>query len=151
MPRPGQQGLASPDAVVAAARCWIGTPYHHQASLKGVGTDCLGLVRGVWRDLYGVEAEDVSPYSRDWGEVNGNETLLAAAGRHLLVQGPGEPVPGDVLVFRMRPEAIAKHAAVMATTTTMVHAVEDRAAAEVPFNMWWRRRLVARFAFPGIT
>ena len=28
---------------------WIGTPYRHQASLKGVGCDCLGLVRGVWR------------------------------------------------------------------------------------------------------
>lgn len=31
--------------IVAAARGWIGTPYLHQASLKGVGTDCLGLVR----------------------------------------------------------------------------------------------------------
>ena len=34
-------------AVVAHARAWIGTPYHHQASHIGVGTDCLGLIRGV--------------------------------------------------------------------------------------------------------
>ena len=46
---------------VAAARLWTGTPYHHQASLRGVGCDCLGLVRGVWRDLYGAEPETVPP------------------------------------------------------------------------------------------
>ena len=41
--------------IVATARSWLGTPYHHQASLRGVGCDCLGLVRGVWRELYGDE------------------------------------------------------------------------------------------------
>ena len=35
------------------AYSWIGTPYRHQASRKGVGCDCLGLVLGVWRELYG--------------------------------------------------------------------------------------------------
>ena len=35
--------------IVRLARSWIGTPYHHQASVRGVGTDCIGLVRGVWR------------------------------------------------------------------------------------------------------
>ena len=34
------------DAIVAAARTWIGTPYEHQASCRGAGTDCLGLLRG---------------------------------------------------------------------------------------------------------
>ena len=37
--------------LVAAARGWIGTPYVHQASCKGAGADCLGLVRGVWREI----------------------------------------------------------------------------------------------------
>jgi len=32
--------------IVVETRDWIGTPYRHQASLKGVGCDCLGLVRG---------------------------------------------------------------------------------------------------------
>ena len=57
------------DLVVAEARSWIGTPYQHQASLKGVGCDCLGLVRGVWRALYGEEPEHVPAYSRDWAEA----------------------------------------------------------------------------------
>ena len=37
--------------VVTAAREWIDTPFHHQARLKGVGVDCVGLVIGVAREL----------------------------------------------------------------------------------------------------
>ena len=69
--------------IVAEARAWIGTPYRHQASLAGVGADCLGLVRGVWRGLNGRDAEAPPPYSRDWAEALGEETLIAAADRHL--------------------------------------------------------------------
>lgn len=134
------------DAVVAAARAWIGTPYHHQ----GVGADCLGLIRGVWRDLYGVDAEQPPGYSRDWGEASGEETLIAAASRHLVPKFRSALAPGDVLVFRMRSGAIAKHAAILATPTTMIHAMEDRRAAEIPFGAWWQRRLAVVFAFPGI-
>ena len=43
--------------VVAIARDWIGTPYRNQASMKGAGADCLGLIRGVWRALYGQEPQ----------------------------------------------------------------------------------------------
>ena len=39
--------------ILSEARDWLGTPYRHQASLKGAGCDCLGLVRGVWRALEG--------------------------------------------------------------------------------------------------
>jgi NlpC/P60 family putative phage cell wall peptidase len=138
------------DAVVTAARTWIGTPYHHQASVKGIGADCLGLIRGVWRDLYGDEAERPPAYSRDWGEVSGEETLLAAATRHLVARSKVQPQPGDVLIFRMRGGAIAKHAAILATPGTMVHAAEHRRAAEVAYGAWWRRRLAAVFSFPGI-
>lgn len=140
----------SRDAVVAAARTWIGTPYHHQASLRGVGADCLGLIRGVWRDIYGDEAETPPGYSRDWGEVSGTETLIEAAMRHMIARGTAAPAPGDVLVFRMRVGAIAKHAAILATPATMIHAIEHRRSAEVPFTPYWRRRLAAVFAFPGI-
>jgi len=69
---------------VLEARRWIGTPYVHQASLLGAGTDCLGLVRGVWRALLGPEPEAPPPYTPDWAEAQGRETLLEAAGRWLV-------------------------------------------------------------------
>jgi cell wall-associated NlpC family hydrolase len=42
--------------VVAAAHRWLGTPYHDQASVRGVGCDCLGLARGAWREVVGPES-----------------------------------------------------------------------------------------------
>ena len=71
----------SADQIVQSAREWIGTPYRHQASVRGAGADCLGLVRGVWRTLYGREPEIVPAYSYDWSEVQGKERLWAAAAR----------------------------------------------------------------------
>ena len=100
--------------IVALARAWIGTPYHHQASVRGIGTDCVGLVRGVYRELYGEEAEAPAAYSRDWAEGQGRETLLEAARRHLIEIPKSDARPGDVLVFRYRARSLAKHAAIMA-------------------------------------
>jgi NlpC/P60 family putative phage cell wall peptidase len=100
------------DTIIAAARSWIGTPYHHQASLKRVGCDCLGLIRGVWRELQGPEPEALPPYTRDWGDATGSEPLLAAAARHLVPVATIEAMPGDVIVFRMR-AGVAKHAGIL--------------------------------------
>ena len=143
--------LYTRDDIVAEARCWIGTPYHHQASTLGIGTDCLGLVRGVWRALHGAEAEAVPAYARDWAEATGAETMLAAARRHLVECGHGAAAPGDVLIFRYRATAVAKHIAILTGPHAMIHAIEGRAVAEVPLGAWWRRRLVAAFSFPGIS
>ncbi len=73
-------------AIVAEARAWIGTPYRHQASLKGIGCDCLGLLRGVWRDVLGPEPETPPPYSAAWAESAPEraDPLVAAARRHLV-------------------------------------------------------------------
>jgi NlpC/P60 family putative phage cell wall peptidase len=135
--------------IVRLARAWVGTPYHHQASLRGAGTDCLGLVRGVWRELYGREAETPPPYSRDWAEASGRETMLEAAARHMVPLAPAEASAGHVVVFRLRPGTVAKHAAILSGAHDMIHAMEGCAVSEVKLAAWWRRRLAAVFAFPG--
>lgn len=137
--------------VVRIARGWIGTPYHHQACVKGVGCDCLGLVRGVWRELYGHEAEPPPGYSRDWAEASGEETLLAAAARHLVAIDVRDAHAGDVIVFRLRAGLAAKHTAILTSQATFVHAMEGTAVADVPLGTWWRRRIAGAFSFPGIT
>ncbi|OWJ78959.1 peptidase [Haematobacter genomosp. 1] len=132
--------------VVAAARLWLGTPYRHQASCRGAGADCLGLIRGVWRDLCGPEPEAPPAYTPDWGETGRQEVLWSAATRHLIplaaspldasplgsgllatgllatglpepgLPEPGLPEPGDVLLFRLRTGGIAKHLGIAAET-----------------------------------
>lgn len=136
--------------VVCVARSWIGTPYHHQASLRGVGTDCLGLVRGVWRELYGDEPERAEPYSRDWS-ASGEETLLAAARRNFAELDPADAKQGDVVVFRYRAGLPAKHCGVLTGDECFVHALEGAAVCEVAFSPWWRRRVAGVFRFPGVS
>ncbi|MGE0627344.1 MAG: NlpC/P60 family protein [Hyphomicrobiaceae bacterium] len=137
--------------IVELARGWIGTPYHHQASVRGAGADCLGLVRGVWREFYGFDAETPPPYTRDWAEATGEETLLAAAYRHLERTEPANAQAGDVLVFRLRRGLVAKHAAIMTSSSSFVHAMEGGPATEVALSGWWLRRIAGAFSFPGIS
>lgn len=139
----------SVDDVVRAARGWIGTPYHHQASVRGVGTDCLGLVRGVWRELTGATGEEPPAYAPDWAEATGDETLLAAAHRHLVQRSGGLVEAGNVLVFRYRRGLVAKHVGIATGPASFIHAAEGRPVAEVALSPWWRRRIAGVFAFPG--
>ena len=160
-------------SIITETRSWIGTPYRHQASLKGVGCDCLGLVRGVWRELIGGEPERAPPYGRDWAEASGEETFARAARTHLIEVEPAQVLPGDVLLFRYAPRYPAKHAAIVTSLgddlvgtpvptpdqvrgrlfpdlALMVHAHDGAQVAEVAIAPWWRRRLAYAFRFPGV-
>lgn len=136
--------------IVAEARRWIGTPYCHQASCWGAGCDCLGLIRGVWRAFHGTEPEAAPPYSPDWAEATGEETLLGAARRHLREVPAGSAAAGDVLIFRMGMGVPAKHCGVQTGDGTLVHAYWGRSVTETRLTPWWSRRAVAAFAFPGL-
>lgn len=141
---------ARPD-IVAAARGWIGTPYLHQCSTKGAGTDCLGLLRGVWREMLGAEPQAVPAYSPDWSEASGNEALLQAGMRWLLPKGLNDEAEGDVLLFRMRPGAVAKHlgfAGRIGANASFIHAYSGHGVIETALSAPWRRKIVARFQFP---
>ena len=137
--------------VVALARGWLGTPYVHQASARGAGCDCLGLIRGVWRELYGAEPEPMPAYTPDWGEAGGNEHLAGGAARHLL-PAEGPPAPGEVLLFRMREGAVAKHLGILSAAgpaAAFIHAYDRHGTVESPLSGPWAARIAGRFRFPG--
>jgi NlpC/P60 family putative phage cell wall peptidase len=142
---------ADPEHAIAAARGWRGTPYHDQASVRGVGCDCLGLVRGVWRELYGPEPMPIPPYSRDWGETGTREPLAEAA-RDVMLELPVEAIapPGALLLFRMRTGAVAKHCGIVTGRERFIHAYERTGVVEVPLDAAWRRRAAFVFLFPAL-
>ncbi len=113
----------------ARARRWVGTPYVHQAACRGAGCDCLGLVRGLWREAFGTEPELVPPYSADWSEPQNDELLWQAAARLLRpVEIPAMGI-GHVILFRMRAGAVAKHLGIAGSTGTACSADRECTAA----------------------
>lgn len=142
-------------AAIAAARGWIGTPYVHGASARGAGADCLGLLRGVWREIYGVEPERPGPYAASWSEPDRDETLWRAAERHMRALDADAARPGDVALMRMRDGAAARHLGLLAEdgggAPTLIHAYSGRGVVESSLGSAWRRRIVAVFRLPGRT
>lgn len=135
------------DLVVSEARRWLGTPYRHQASALGAGCDCLGLLRGVWLEIFG-DAPDVPPYSPDWDEVAGKDVLLAAARDLLIEQELSALDVGHVLLFRMRQGAVAKHLGIYGGQDRFIHAYSGHGVVESALSTPWRRRIAGIFAFP---
>ena len=142
--------MARGQEALVVAQGWLGTPYHHQASTQGAGADCLGLLRGVWRALYGAEPEVIPPYTADWSEASSREDLLAAAHRILRPAGP-EWALGDVLVFRMRANSVAKHLGLVSAvgpSPRFIHAYSGHGVVDVALTAPWQRRIAARLTFP---
>lgn len=143
--------------IADAARAWIGTPYVHQAAAKGQGTDCLGLVRGLYAELCGSEPEAPPPYTPDWNETRASEEPLLSAARRHLRQPPlscgrerGAARPGQVLIFRIMTDGPAKHCGVAVGPDRFVHAYAGRAVVESWLSRWWIERLAGVFEFPGV-
>ncbi len=85
-------------AIVSEARSWVGTPYHHQADVKGAGVDCGMLLVRVFVDSGMCEPFDPRPYADDWYLHRAEEKYLGFVfDRTRQVQ---DAQPGDVIVFK---------------------------------------------------
>ena len=76
------------------------------------------------------------------GLTSEERALLIEGGADLEAHVGGEDDP----VVR----TAAKHAAILASPVTMIHAVEGAPVAEVPYGRWWRRRVAGVFSFQGL-
>jgi NlpC/P60 family putative phage cell wall peptidase len=131
--------------VAGAARPWLGTPYRHRAATIGAGCDCLGLIRGVWRTLYGSEPAEIPNYR---AEGNDGAGLRDAAERYLLRAHDIDV--GRVVLFRLGRHTAPRHCGIMVTPTRFVHAQERLGVVEANLTDGWRKRVVAVFEFPEI-
>ena len=134
-------------AVVAAAQAFLGTPYRHRASMPGAGCDCLGLLRGVWRALYGREPMALPAYRADLRDPL-NAGALRQAAETLLYAETGPLAVGQVLLFRLRGAMEPKHCGILVSPTRFIHAQERLGVVEANLTEAWARRVSARFVFP---
>ncbi|MEN0088680.1 MAG: peptidase P60 [Pseudomonadota bacterium] len=139
-------------AIVDEAVAWIGTPYSHQASLQGVGCDCLGLVRGVWRKVYGEEPEAAPPYTQDLDEALDAGHLQRAAHRHFEVTDV--IANGTLVLLRWHPSLPAKHLGIVETagqagaSPAFIHAHNHIGVCRARLEGAWTRRMAGLFDFP---
>lgn len=129
--------------IVAEAREWIGTPFIHQQSAKGVGCDCIGLVRGV-ADHFNIAYTMPEDYSRmpdntirHWCDKN-------------LVQVPASSLqPGDILVMRFLNRA--QHFGIY-TGDAIIHCYEGGPGRVIQHVLddSWKARIVFVYRLPGV-
>lgn len=133
------------DTIVACARSWIGTPYKHQASLKGAGTDCLGLVLGVYAEVVGKPTQTPPPYTATWAE-DLNSEILADGLRGLLTEiDLNKAQKGDIVLFRWREGLPAKHCAILTAFDHMIHCYSGHAVLETAIPRQWRQQMAYAF------
>ncbi|KQN72257.1 NlpC/P60 family protein [Devosia sp. Leaf64] len=135
------------DAVVAAARAWLGTPYRHRTSTQGAGCDCLGLLRGVWRALYGEEPVTVPAYRASVRDPEHAGALREAAERFLL-PAEGAVEAGQVVLFRLNGLDEARHCGILVGADRFIHAQEKLGVVEANLTPGWVKRVSGRFVFP---
>lgn len=149
--------MTNRNAVIAEARQWIGTPYAHQQMVRGLGCDCVGLIRGV-----GI-ATGVMPERRDdWARFNAYgrrpnpRRMLEGMHTFLVPLADGvEPQPGDIAWVQWR-ENLPMHLALWATDVRgqpqLIHSFSDvgRVVAH-GINDLWRNRFVSFWSYPGVS
>lgn len=145
--------MSARSAIVAEAREWIGTPYHHLAHLKGVGCDCIGLLRGVWEAVNGPLPAPPPAYTPQWHlhqkESQLIQVLTTVYGFRQLTITCAPPV-GSVLCFGVG-KGPAHHAGIMTERGTFIHSImQANKVEEVPLGAHWRARLRAVLDYPGV-
>ena len=108
--------------VVACARAWIGTPYHMNARIRGVGVDCGQLIIGVFADAGLVEAFDTGHSPIDF-HLNRREERYVAFVAQRLTEFPGPGKPGDVVMFHFGHSYSHGAVIVASEPLTVVHAL----------------------------
>jgi NlpC/P60 family putative phage cell wall peptidase len=133
------------EQIVAEARTWLGTPFHHQGRLRGVGVDCGGLILGVGKALGLMDYAAAPVYGR---RPNGPEmrTLCDA----LLAARPcDERRGGNILLFAF--DVQDQHLAILTGEGTIVHVLaQARACVEHQFDARWQRFVSAVYSYRGV-
>jgi|688.fasta_scaffold215316_3 NlpC/P60 family putative phage cell wall peptidase len=104
------------ERIVTEAIEWIGTPWHHGQSKKGIGCDCVGFLAGV-----GVSVGFLSPdfTLENYERIPRNNFLVKSLDRYL-VRVEGKPDIGDVLVFKRA--GVITHVGIYAGKEVYLHA-----------------------------
>jgi cell wall-associated NlpC family hydrolase len=105
-------------AVVAETLTWLGTPYHHQGRLKGVGVDCAQILIAVYAAVKLINEFDTGYYPCDWMTHRSEERYLGFVSQY--AHRVDSPQPGDIVLYRFG--RCVAHGGIVVAWPTIVHA-----------------------------
>lgn len=106
------------NVILAEARSWLDTPYHHAGDIKGVGVDCAMLLVRVFVDTGLVPPFDPRPYPPDWHLHRSAERFLGWIEQ--FSDPVTEPLPGDVALFKFG--RCVSHGGIVESPLVIIHA-----------------------------
>lgn len=141
-------------AIVQEARSWVGTPFHHQAAVKGLGCDCAGLVRGVGVACGVVDLPDHvwAPHA-NYARIPRPE-IMERGMRAFLIEIPLDKVRvGDVIWMQWRKD-LPMHVGIVAVhlgRVTLIHSTSEVGkVVEHGLTAEWCTRVASAWRFPGV-
>jgi len=145
--------------IVAEARSWVGTPYHHMARVKGAGVDCGQLLVACFAAAGYVEDFDPGYYTSDW-HLHRDVDLYLQLIEKYFDRAPEDtelPLkdridftanPGDVLMFRVG--RVYSHGAIVSEWPRIIHSyqpsemVEEVSIINTPMSVRPMRHYIPR-------
>lgn len=133
------------EQIVAEARTYIGTPFHHQGRLKGIGIDCIGLIVNVGKTFGLVDHDNTS-----YGRYPDGVTLMAELRKYLVEENIENIEPGDIAVYWFKNPKKPTHVGIV-TDYGLIHTYADIGkVVEHKLTKAWQKRLYAVFSFPEV-
>lgn len=138
-------------AVVAEALSWVGTPFHHEARVKGAGVDCAQFLLGTYCNAGMIPHTVLDHYPPDWHMHRDEERFVANLLRCNAVEvaAPPEraPLPGDICLWRFGRSF--SHAAIVVNWPMIIHAFVRKKVAQESANVPFLRFVSERVADQG--
>jgi len=132
--------------LVLTAYTFLGTPFHHQGRLPGVGLDCAGVVVCALKRL-GYPVADQAGY----GRIPSQGIFTSAIANHCDSIQQDQVQPGDLMMFAFRAEP--QHVAIISATNPimLIHAYQDVGrVVENGLDAIWQSRLRGCYRLRGI-
>ena len=107
--------------VVAEARTWLSTPYHHRGKLKGIGVDCAQLPLCVFAGVGLIEDFDTGAYPPDWHQHRAEERYAGIVLQLAREIQRDELGPGDIVLFKFG--RAFSHGGIVIDWPQIIHAV----------------------------
>lgn len=114
--------MTTRDQVVAEARTWLSTPYHHMGRIKGVGVDCGQILIEVFSTVGMMPRIETGYYPHDWHFHRDEERYLGWIKQ--FAHQVETPQPGDIALFKFG--RCISHGAIVLDWPMMIHAYHDR-------------------------